>query len=569
MEKLDKSKKKKNNILNNPNDEAKQPKFLDREISRRQALTTVTKAGIGAGVALVVGLGAGYLAGKGTAPPPSPQVVTQMQTVMQTQTVTQSATQSSATVAPAAFPTTKEELSALFAKETAALNQKLLTAAQASSVNWKQFSSQVSSLNLSIREGPDNDAIAAMAKVFQQLSGITINIDLTPEAQQRQKSTVDILSKTGVYDIAFIDNMHLPLLVAAGGMEDLTKYINDSSLTDPGFFGTMDDFFPELLVSANAPPWGAKGAIYYIPGWHHHTMQYYRKDLFAKYGLTTNDIDTFDSLTKTAQTLNHPELGYYGYVSRGMRGEGINVFTFQAFFDAFGAKWFDSSWNPLVNSKEAVDALTLYVDLMTTYGPPGCVNWSFPDTLSALQAGKIALGLDCDCWSNLGWDPSAAVPNELGQMYAYRVPQGPNGRHAGFFSWAIGVPVGIKSDAAKKAAWQFIEFAYSPLGMATMLGTSLIDDFGRASVYQLPEVQAMIPPDDWLKYKLISIAQDAHAADRPMIPQWPDVGDAVAVAISSALAKQKSPQDALNLANTQIATIMKSSPYKPPGPYTG
>jgi len=484
-------------------------------------------------------------------------------TVATTQTVTVTGTPTtSPTVTPGGFPTTKEGLEKLYSSIADKYFSMLMDAAKKSSIDWGQFKDKVTSLNCSIRQGPDNDAFIRSAGMFKELTGITINFDFTPEVQQREKVSVDILSKTGAYHLPMIDNMHLVKYVKSGAMEGLNKYLEDPKLTDKDFF-KPDDIYPEIIKAAGAPPFGEPGEIYAIPSYtgFHHCMQYYRKDLFDKYGLSVDDIDTFDKLMETAAKLNNPSNGIYGFVSRGMRGEGMNVFTWQVFHRGFGGQWFDKNWHPIFNTPETVDAIKAYVDIMTKYGPPGVENYDFAATLSAAGEGKAAIGLDCDCWSTLLWNPANAKENVLGKVFAYRVPKGKGGRHAGFFFWSFGIPVGIKTENEKKAAWLFNEFIDSPYNIAAgqVIGGFIVPP--RKSTWDLLDAVNGIPPNDYEKYKKISQEQDAHYDDRPMIPEWPEVGDVVGIALSSALAKERTPQQAADWAQGEIDKIMKQAGY--------
>jgi hypothetical protein len=58
--------------------------------------------------------------------------------------------------------------------------------------------------------------------------------------------------------------------------------------------------------------------------------------------------------------------------------------------------------------------------------------------------------------------------------------------------------------------------------------------------------------------KLDPTDNDTDANWRPRVPQWPEIGEVMAVAIQAALVKQKTPKDALDEANREIAKIMKA-----------
>jgi ABC-type glycerol-3-phosphate transport system substrate-binding protein len=51
--------------------------------------------------------------------------------------------------------------------------------------------------------------------------------------------------------------------------------------------------------------------------------------------------------------------------------------------------------------------------------------------------------------------------------------------------------------------------------------------------------------------------EDTDSDWRPRVPQWPKIGEFMAVAIQAALVKQKTPKQALDDANAEIAKVMK------------
>jgi ABC-type glycerol-3-phosphate transport system substrate-binding protein len=53
--------------------------------------------------------------------------------------------------------------------------------------------------------------------------------------------------------------------------------------------------------------------------------------------------------------------------------------------------------------------------------------------------------------------------------------------------------------------------------------------------------------------------EDTDPDWRPRVPQWPKIGETMAVAIQSALVKQTTPKEALDEANKKIAKVMRRS----------
>jgi hypothetical protein len=62
---------------------------------------------------------------------------------------------------------------------------------------------------------------------------------------------------------------------------------------------------------------------------------------------------------------------------------------------------------------------------------------------------------------------------------------------------------------------------------------------------------------DYADVVLTSLKEDTDPDWRPRVPQWPKIGEIMAVAVQAALVKQQTPKAALDDANAQIAKVMK------------
>src|SRR4029450_8790992 len=106
------------------------------------------------------------------------------------------------------------------------------------------------------------------------------------------------------------------------------------------------------------------GKPYGIPYDGEVTVQVYRKDLYAAKNLKA--ADTYEELTANAKALNDPANRMYGPALRGFAGAGQNMCLWRALSRGFGGSW-GSANQIVVNSPEAVRALTWYVDTLTAY----------------------------------------------------------------------------------------------------------------------------------------------------------------------------------------------------------
>jgi multiple sugar transport system substrate-binding protein len=80
----------------------------------------------------------------------------------------------------------------------------------------------------------------------------------------------------------------------------------------------------------------------------------------------------------------------------------------------------------------------------------------------------------------------------------------------------------------------------------------------RVSIWTDPTYRKAINfTPDYADVVLTTMKEDTDPDWRPRMPQWPKIGEVMAVAIQAALVKQKTPKAALDEANAEIEKFMK------------
>ena len=250
---------------------------------------------------------------------------------------------------------------------------------QQANIDWKQCKGDA--INIAMQSESDiwDMERLELFDLFEELTGIKFNYTIFEEVQLREKTTVDYLTGTGIYDAAMSGIMYLSTYAKADKVQDLRPYIDNPKLTDKEWLN-LDDF-PKGFRDMGT--FNGK-----ILGWPVHLsgqLMYWNKEYFKRYGLDPErGPDNFDELWEFAKKCHHPEDGVYGVALRGLRGGGLNVFAWSSFMKAFGGEWFDKNWEPQLDSKEVIDSIKYYSDLITTYGPPGVANWEWSKIMTAM-----------------------------------------------------------------------------------------------------------------------------------------------------------------------------------------
>ncbi|MEL6948105.1 MAG: extracellular solute-binding protein, partial [Pseudomonadota bacterium] len=291
------------------------------------------------------------------------------------------------------------------------------------------------------------------------------------------------------------------------------------------------------------------------------SMVMYRKDLTDAAGVTIGDGDSWDNIKKAAAAIHNPDKGVYGVCLRGKPGWGDNMAFITTMVNSFGGAWFDKDFKPTIDSDAWRKAINFYVDLLGTYGPPGSEGNSFNEILALYNEGKCGMWIDATI--------AASFLTVDGVAYA----QSPNaGNPVGanwLWAWAMAVPAGTKNaEEAKK----FIQWATSKAYIQAVadhpdFGWAKVPTGTRQSTYASPEFQKVAKFAD-AELKAIKSAAPAATDLKPYvgvqfaaIPEFPEVGSAVAQEMAAALSGAKTVDEALKASQAAAEAIMKEAGY--------
>lgn len=422
---------------------------------------------------------------------------------------------------------------------------------KAAKINWRQVEGE--SITVAVIPASYFMNLISLAPQFEALTGIKLRFEQVPPGQIRQKAMLDLSSKTGTYASSATDPMYFPLYAANKWVEPLDKYLNDPKLTDAAWF-QYDD-----IIKAWREADSVNGKPYGIPFDGEVTVQVYRKDLYDAKGL--KPATTYDELLSNARALNNPSERINGLALRGFAGAGQNMYIYPSILRGFGGTWFQNG-KVVVNSPEAVKALEWYVDALKNYAPAAVRNWNWPDIADAFSQGTVATYIDAHSSAAVITNPEKS--KVIGKVGYARWPKGPAGKGVTSI-WNWGFPINAAlTEKQKRATWLFITWATCAETQARtsykFAGPAKRSGVNRMSTWRSPEFAAAMQGAgyNFIPAALGSLEQDTDVEWRPRVPQWPAIGETMAVAIQSALVGQKTPKQALDEAQARIDQILKS-----------
>ncbi len=353
-----------------------------------------------------------------------------------------------------------------------------------------------------------------VAEAYTAETGVSLNWVALEEGVLREQVTSDTATGGGQYDIINIGMQEAPIWGAAGWIEPL----NFGSSYD------MDDILPAIRAGLSH-----EGTMYAAPFYGESSMVMYRKDLTDAAGVTIRDNDSWANIKGAAAAMHDPDNGVYGACLRGKPGWGDNMAFITTVVNSFGGAWFDADMRH---------------EILALYNEGKCGMW--------IDATIAASFLTVD---GVAYAQSPNAGNPVGANWLW--------------AWAMAVPAGSPNADAAKA---FIEWATSKdyvqaVGNHPDFGWGSVPTGQRASTYALPEFQAVA---GFAAAEMAAIESAAPAATdlKPYvgvqfaaIPEFPEVGIAVAQEMAAALSGAKSVKDALAASQSAADAIMSEAGY--------
>jgi len=335
-----------------------------------------------------------------------------------------------------------------------------------------------------------------VAEAYTAETGVKLNWVSLEEGVLREQVTSDTATGGGQYDIINIGMQEAPIWGAAGWIEPLSFSADYD----------VDDILPAMRAGLSHD-----GTLYAAPFYGESSMVMYRKDLTDAAGVTIGDNDSWDNVKKAVAAIHDPDNGVYGACLRGKPGWGDNGAFITTVANSFGAAWLDADGRPQLDSPEWNAAVNFYVDLLSTYGPPGSEGNSFNEIL------------------------------------------------------ALGSP---NAEASK----QFIEWATSKdyvqaVGNHPDFGWGKVPTGQRASTYALPEFQAVAGFAAAEMAAIDSAAPEAtdlkpyQGVQFVAIPEFPEIGSAFGQEMAAALSGAKTVEAALAAAQEAATSILREAGY--------
>ena len=386
---------------------------------------------------------------------------------------------------------------------------------------------------------PYTKGLQKLAGDFEEATGSKANIDVIGQDVFENRITLSFTGGSGDIDVVHTPVIQVQRWVAADWLKPITAEVDAMAVKSDIMAGPLDAYV------INGEQW----AVPYMAAT---GLMTYRKDILEEAGVEVPE--TWEDMLSVAAKIHTDETA--AIAMRAVPGQGFNMFIFPMVMRAYGGKFFEDytagNLTPAINSPETLEALNVYMKLLNEYGPQGAGNFNFAEVNAAAQNGQITFALE-------GTGVVAQIVDPEKSKFADKTgialpPGGPAGRSPAIAVHGLGIPASAKNpDLSAK----FIEWAVSTETMTKIALSESFSNFTTGPVAENPEVI-----DKYSKVHPDFLTMQADALNlaighyRPLLPDWPALGQAIGENINAALNGLVSPEEALEGAEQDMKDIL-------------
>lgn len=412
-------------------------------------------------------------------------------------------------------------------------------------IDWRQFEGE--SINVLATAMPVSEVYAGVIDQFTELTGIDVNFEMMNDTDRKNTQLLDFQGGTGDWDVSNVGISNREEFVAGDNLEPLQPYLDDPSLTDATWYD-IGDYSDGVIGGGYTGGDMVEGTLVYLPFTAEYFLLWYRKDIFDDLGLTAPS--NLEELRTVAEALDAArqagDIDAYAWTDRAMAGAGEGGWNLFTTANRMDKQWIDfSNKKSLLLEPDALEVMTVYTDLITTFGPPGAGNWTWPDISKAFSQGQIAMTVAGNASYGVLEDPETSM---VAGNVGYAPPPLEEGGLDPLWEWGWAINAGSEN---KGPAWLFVQWATSPTLMK-----QIAPAFGvpaRTSIYSDPDYLAAMPSQEFVDSQAWMLANGVDPkAPHLMSPDYGLVADIISAQMNAVIAGQQDAQAAVENANTEL-----------------
>ena len=368
-------------------------------------------------------------------------------------------------------------------------------------------------------------ALTPLIPQFQALTGITVKMDIAGEEQYGSKLPVALGSGATTPDVFMVPSYGQG--VGSGWLAPLDGQLS-GKLTDSAWYDLSDVYTAAMDFTL----W--KDKVHYgLPITAEVQTQLYRTDLIPKPPLT------FEDVLSTAKSLKSSGKVDAGIALRGKPTSGAVAWPAAGYVFTYGGYIIDPDGKAALDSPATIKGVQMYADILKAGGPAGVSTWDWLEINTAMQQGRAGMMQDS---SNALADLKNPAKSKIADKVAAAAFPSVNGvSNPNLWHWIVGINA---KTAVPDAAWLFLMWATSKPTSLRLAASGATPP--RKSSWASDPFKAKFGAADAATVQAILEKVDS----KPMVaswmhPKWPQVGDAFARAVNTAITSDTSAATAL------------------------
>jgi multiple sugar transport system substrate-binding protein len=375
--------------------------------------------------------------------------------------------------------------------------------------------------------------IRDMADLFEELSGIKVNLEFVKYDEQHEKVVASAVAPIPTYDVFSLD------------------LIWTAEFASKGFCVALDDYMGPKVKEDIAPAimdaFVFNGKTWAMPFLANFQLFFYNIDMIKKAGFN-DPPKTLEEMVEQMEAIKTKGICKYPWTDSWNQKEGLTC-EYVWLTGAFGGDTFDKDGKPIFNTGPGLKALEFMVMLLDKeLASPKSLTNDEPAARDDFIAGNAAFTSNWTFQYGSMNDPSVSKVVGAGKMGLLPVAKDVLGKYpydtasvSGFQGAAI-----LANSKNKEAAWKYVRFITSPIVQRAYLTEMPVWTSVQTSAYAMTM-------DPVIDVKAKEIASVHH---RPKVPPYPEVSSILQRYIHSALTGKMEPKEALDKAKTEIEAVM-------------
>jgi len=375
--------------------------------------------------------------------------------------------------------------------------------------------------------------IRDMADLFEELSGIKVNLEFVKYDEQHEKVVLSAVAPVPTYDVFSLD------------------LIWTAEFASKGFCVSLDDYItPEVradIAPAIMDAFVFDGKTWAMPFLANFQLFFYNIDMIKEAGFTGLP-KTLEEMVEQMEAMKAKGIVKYPWTDSWNQKEGLTC-EYVWLTGAFGGDTFDEKGRPIFNTGPGLKALEFMVMLLEKgLASPKSLTNDEPAAKDDFISGNAAFTSNWTFQYGLMNDPAVSKVVGAGKMGLLPVSKNVLGKYpydsasvSGFQGAAI-----LANSKHKDAAWRYVRYITSPIVQRAYLTEMPVWTSVQTSAYA-----KMMDPVIDIKAKEI-----ASVHHRPKVPPYPEVSSILQRYIHLALEGKMKPKAALDKAKAEIEAVM-------------